>query len=99
MTALNDMIEMHAVRVAVGVRYSIPDAIWDLLCVVSIIALTTTGFRFGASFKVRSGLLPALVLAFASIVTLISDFDDPQNGFLQNDLQPNQDLVESMQKS
>lgn len=95
--SVNDVIDMHTVRVAVGVRHTIPDVIWFALYAISALALATTGYRFGASFKARSELLPGMVLAFACIVTLIADLDDPRHGFLMNDQTPMQDLLKSMQ--
>ena len=94
--AMNEVIDLHTVRVAVGVRHTIPSIIWIALYVISGVALATTGYRFGASFGVRSELLPAMVVAFASIATLISDLDNPRHGFLLSDQSPMQDLLVSM---
>lgn len=97
-TAINDVIDLHATRVAVGVRYAIPTSIWVALYVVSAIGLATTSYRFGVSFGRRSELLPGMVIAFASVVTLITDLDDPRHGFLLSDQTPMQELLTSMSK-
>ncbi|MEO9648947.1 MAG: hypothetical protein ABJG04_02875 [Roseobacter sp.] len=94
--AVNDVIDLHAIRVAVGVRHTIPDTIWIALYFVSGLALAATGYRFGASFGKRSELLPGMVLSFACIVSLISDLDNPRHGFLLNDQSPMQELLASM---
>lgn len=97
-TAINDVIDLHATRVAVGVRYAIPTSIWVALYLVSAIGLATTSYRFGVSFGMRSELLPGMVIAFASVITLITDLDDPRHGFLLSDQAPMQELLTSMSK-
>jgi putative Mn2+ efflux pump MntP len=95
-SAVNDLIDLHSVRVSVGVRHTIPQVIWWALYLISAIALATTGYRFGASYKQRSELLPGMVFAFACLITLISDLDDPRHGFLVSDQRPLVDLLASM---
>ena len=95
-TAVNDLIDIHSVRVAVGVRHEIPGTNWAALYLVSGLALASTGYRFGASFGKRSELLPAMVIAFACVVSLIADLDNPRHGFLLNDQSPMRDLLSSM---
>ncbi|AEI94582.1 MULTISPECIES: hypothetical protein [Roseobacter] len=97
-TAINDVIDIHTTRVAVGVRYAIPPSIWLALYVVSAIGLATTSYRFGVSFGRRSELLPGMVFAFASVITLITDLDNPRHGFLLSDQTPMQELLTSMSK-
>ena len=97
-TAVNDVIDIHAVRVAVGVRHAIPTSIWIALYLVSAIGLATTSYRFGVSFGKRSELLPGMVIAFACVITLIKDLDDPRHGFLLSDQTAMQDLLTSMSK-
>jgi len=40
--------------------------------------------------------LPGMVFAFASVITLITDLDNPRHGFLLNDQTPMQELLTSM---
>ncbi len=95
-SSVNDVIDMHSVRLAVGVRYAIPSTIWIALYLVSGLALAATGYRFGVSFGTRSELLPAMVISFACVVSLISDLDNPAHGFLLNDHTPMRDLLVMM---
>lgn len=96
-SALNDVIDFHTLRVAVGVRHTIPDIIWLALYVISALALGATGYRFGVSFEKRSELLPGMVIAFTALITLIADLDDPRHGFLKNDQSAMIDLLRTMQ--
>lgn len=94
--SVNELIDLHGKRVAVGVRHAIPLTIWFSLCLVSTLALGATGYRIGANIGKRSELLPAMVVAFACVVTLISDLDNPRHGFLLSDQSPMRALLESM---
>ncbi len=96
-SAINDVIDYHTLRVAVGVRHTIPDIIWLALYVISALALGATGYRFGVSFEKRSELLPGMVIAFTALITLISDLDDPRHGFLKSDQSAMIDLLRTMQ--
>ena len=98
-SAINDVIDLHASRVALGTRYFIPMPIWISLYLVSCIALATTGYRYGESFGYRPELLPGMVIAFALIVTLISDLNNPGDGFLYTDQVPMLELLESMKEA
>ena len=91
--AVNQVIDLHGVRVAVGTRYKIPIPIWVALFVVSSIALATTGYRYGASFKSRPELLPGMVLAFACVITLIADLNSPRLGVLTADQTPMKEVL------
>lgn len=97
-TALNDVIDLHAERVAFGTRHTVPFPIWIALFAVSCIALGTTGYRFGVSFAARSELMPAMVLAFACVISVIADLNAPNTGFMQTDQKPMIDLLSMMQR-
>lgn len=94
--AVNEVIDMHAKRVAAGVRHTIPPTIWIALYLVSSLALGATGYRIGANVGKRSELLPAMVIAFACVVSLISDLDNPRHGFLLSDQTPMRAVLETM---
>lgn len=84
-SAVNDIIDIHTERVTQGVRNRIPWAIWVSLYLVSGLGVAAAAYRMSASSGRRSELLPALTVAFASVITLISDLDDPRHGFLKSD--------------
>lgn len=94
--SVNNLIDLHSKRVAVGVRHAIPFTIWISLYLVSTLALAATGYRIGANVGKRSELLPAMVIAFACVVSLISDLDNPRHGFLLSDQSPMRALLGSM---
>ena len=81
--SLNDVIDLHAKRLALGVRNRIPGTIWAALYFVAIIGTSVMGYHAGLAGSGRSLALLALVLAFSAVVTLIADLDRPQEGLLQ----------------
>ena len=95
-SATNEVIDLHSLRIAIGLRHTLPDSIWFALYLVSAVAIVTTGYRFGASFGSRSELLPAMVFAFACVVTVIADLDNPRRGFLKADQVPMESLLATM---
>lgn len=96
--SVNEVIDLHAQRIAFATRITIPLPIWAALFTISFISLGTTGYRFGISFRTRPELMPAMVIAFACVVALISDLNTPRSGFLQSDQQPMEDLLLMMQR-
>lgn len=98
-SAINDVIDLHTSRVALGTRYFIPVPIWVSLYLVSCIALAATGYRFGQSVGFRPDLLPGMVIAFTLVVTLIADLNNPREGFLYTDQAPMQELLASLKEA
>lgn len=81
--SLNEVIDLHAKRLALGVRNRIPGTIWAALYFLAIIGTSVMGYHAGLAGSGRSLALLALVLAFSAVVTLIADLDRPQEGLLQ----------------
>lgn len=96
-TAINDVIDIHSKRVTVGVRNNIPIAIWVSLYLVSSIGIASATYRISQHTRKRSQYLLGLALAFASVITLIADLDDPRHGFLSIDQSPMISLLDSME--
>ena len=81
--SLNEVIDLHAKRLTLGVRNRIPGTIWVVLYFVAIIGTSAMGYHAGLAGSGRSLALLALVLAFSAVVTLIADLDRPQEGLLR----------------
>lgn len=87
-SAVNDVIDVHSKRITHGVHNRIPMAIWLGLYAVSCVGIASAAYRISQSANKRSDMLPALTFAFAAVMTLIADLDDPRHGFLLNDQAP-----------
>ncbi|MBX3415790.1 MAG: hypothetical protein KF708_24105 [Pirellulales bacterium] len=94
--SLNEMIDLHATRVMVGLRSRIPGVIWVALYFVAVLAMATMGFHEGLSGTRRSLASPAVVVAFSAILFMIVDLDRPQEGLLRISQQSMLDLQLSM---
>ena len=80
--SLNQMIDLHAVRMQVGLRNRIPVTLWVVLFTLALLGMGSVGYQSGLSGTRRSPEMLALVLAFAGVMYLITDLDRPQEGLL-----------------
>jgi hypothetical protein len=87
-SSLNDVIDLHAKRVNVGVRIRIPLIIWFMLYSVAILAIGSVGYQIGLSHTRYVGISLLLILCFACVLTLIIDLDRPGEGFIRVSQQP-----------
>lgn len=81
--SLNEMIDLHAQRILVGVRSRIPASIWEAVYLVSMLAMAEIGYNIGLAGSRRSWAALALVLTFSIVMLLIVDLDRPQDGMLR----------------
>ncbi len=94
--SLNQMIDIHAVRVHAGLRSRIPIIIWIGLFALAILSMASVGYQSGLSATRRSPAMPVLVLAFSGVLFMIADLDRSQEGFLTVTQQALIDLQTSM---
>jgi len=74
-SAINDVIDMHGNRIAVGLRARIPQSIWLTIFFMAIMSTTLMGYDMGLSSG-RSALARlAMVATFSAVVLLIIDLD------------------------
>jgi hypothetical protein len=97
--SLNQMIEMHAKRVQIGMRSRIPITIWLGLFALALLAMSSVGYQAGLSPTRRSPAMLGLLLAFASVFFLIADLDRPFEGYLAVSQQAMADLQNTMNSS
>jgi hypothetical protein len=97
-SAVNDVIDLHAKRVAVGLHNRIAPSIWMTIYFVAIMAMALAGYETG--FSARRGTLATLVLvmAFSAVVLLIIDLDRPAQTMFSVDQRAMIDLQESFKK-
>jgi hypothetical protein len=97
--SLNEMIDLHAKRVQVGVRNRIPISIWVGLFALALLGMTAVGYQAGLSATRRSPAMLGMVVAFAGVLFLITDLDRGLEGFLTVSQQALVDVQRSMQSS
>lgn len=81
--SLNEVIELHARRIASGVRTRIPGTIWFGLFTVASFALGAMGYHIGLIGSKRSLAIVAVAVTFSTVIWLIADLDRPQEGTLK----------------
>jgi hypothetical protein len=90
--SLNEVIYLDTIRIT-ALRNRIPDSIWFMLGVVTILAMISMGFEFGLT-GVRSWVVTVLLaVAFTTVLILITDLDRSWAGSVQVRQQPLIDLL------
>jgi hypothetical protein len=90
--ALNDVIDLDETRVTAG-RNRIPDSIWIVLYIVTILSTAALGYQFGLTGERSWAVIILLALVLVGVMVLIADLDRPQTGILQVSQQAMIDLV------
>jgi hypothetical protein len=94
--SLNEMIAIHASRVAVGIQARIPAALWFVLYCITILGMMGVGYQTGIAGSKRSMARPILAVSFALVILLIASLDNPIHGIIDVSQQPFIDLLSSM---
>ena len=81
--SLNEVIDLHAKRVTVGLRNRIPGAIWVALFAIAVLSLAAMGYHAGLSGTSRLLAELAVAFTFSVVIVLIADLDRPQAGVLK----------------
>lgn len=90
--SLNEMIDLDTERVTAN-RNRIPDSIWLMLAIVTLLSMVAIGYQFGLTGERSWVIIFFLVAAFATVITLIADLDRAQGGLVQVSQQPLLDLL------
>ena len=91
--SLNDMIGVHASRLAIGLRTRIPVGIWIVLYSLTILGMISMGYHAGIAGSKRSKATLILAISFGMVIALIASLDRP-GGFIKVTQQPLVDLQE-----
>ena len=79
-TSVNDMVDTHNQRIAVGLQYRIPGAGLFVLFIISFVSMFVLGYQFGIAGKGSLRLIILLSLIFAIVMFLILALDQPDKG-------------------
>ena len=94
---MNEMIDLHAIRLA-EFRNRVPFSIYLVLFVVSVITLWLVGYYFGTSRQRARILTTMLALLVASVMWLIMDLDQPIRGAIRASQQSLIDLHQDLRQ-
>jgi hypothetical protein len=96
--SLNQLIEIHASRVAIGLQQRIPSAIWIVLFGLTFCGMALVGYQTGIAGSKQSWARPFLAVSFGMVIALIAALDRPDS-LLKVSQQPLVDLQHSMTSS
>ena len=94
--SLNEVTDLHAKRVTVGMRNRIPITIWGILYFTAILAMVGVGYHEGLTSTTRTLATLVLVVTFSGVLWLLEDLDRPQEGLINISQQAMIDLRKSM---
>jgi hypothetical protein len=95
--SLNDVIDLHAKRMLVGLRSRIPLVIWIGLFGLAILGMIAVGYECGLSETRRTPAMLGLVFAFSVVLMMILDLDRGHEGLLRVGQQAMSVLQKSIQ--
>jgi drug/metabolite transporter (DMT)-like permease len=95
--SLNELIDLHAKRMFVGLRSRIPLVIWVGLFGLAMLGMAAVGYQSGLAATRRSPAMLGLVVAFSLVLYLIADLDRAHGGLLRIGQQAMIDVQRSMQ--
>jgi hypothetical protein len=94
--SVNEVIDVHAKRIMVGLRNRVPGVIWIVLYSLIIFSMVAIGYQGGLGSTRRSFVALPLVFAFSAVLILIADLDRPGEGLLRVNQQSMIDLQNSV---
>ena len=87
-SSLNEMIDIHLIRLTAGARSAIPGIIWITLYAIMCVCMITIGYEAGIGGAYKSLVVLALAFVFATVIYIIADLERPTQGQVQMDVAP-----------
>jgi len=94
--SLNEVIDLRALRIAVGRQARMPAFIWVMLFSLMCLGMMSVGYHTGIAGSKRSMVRPILAVSFALVIALIAALDRPESGVIRVSHQSQLDLLSSM---
>jgi hypothetical protein len=90
--ALNEVTNLHWMRVAIGLQMRIPIMMWLVLYALVILGMVGVGYQTAIAGSRRTWAVLILAMSFALVMTLIDELDRPESGMINVPQQPLEDL-------
>jgi len=97
--SLNEVIDLHAMRVMASLRNRMPLPVWIVLFGVGFLSFFTMGYQAGLTKASRSPATIVMTLTFVAVIWLVADLDRPGEGFLHVSQEPMIELRQMMNSS
>lgn len=90
--ALNEMTNVHWLRVAIGAQARVPTAIWWMLFALVFLGMWGIGYQTGIAGSKRTWAMLILALSFSLVMVLIVEMDRPHSDLIPVTQRPLEDL-------
>jgi len=97
--SLNEIIDVHAMRVMASLENRMPLPVWTVLFGVGFLSFFTMGYQTGLTKASRSPATIVMALTFVAVIWLVADLDRPREGFLHAGQDPLIDVRQMMEKT
>jgi hypothetical protein len=97
--SLNEVIDLHAVRVMASLRNRMPLPVWIVLFGVGFLSFFTMGYQAGLTKASRSPATVVMALTFVAVIWLVADLDRPGEGFLHVSQDPMIEVRQMMEST
>jgi hypothetical protein len=86
--SLNEVIDLHSMRVMASLRNRMPLPVWIVLFGVGLLSFLTMGYQAGLARATRSPATLVMAVTFVAVIWLVADLDRPGEGFLHVSQEP-----------
>ena len=86
--SLNEVINIHALRISMGMQIRLPISIWVVLYALIMLGMFLVGYHSAIAASRRSWAKPILAISFSLVIVLILMLDRPDSGYLPVTQQP-----------
>ncbi len=94
--ALNQMNDVHSLRVSLGLQSRLPSLYWFVLYALVILGMFAVGYQAAIAGSRRSWVMLVLAISFSIVITLIVAMDQPQSGLIPVSQQPLENIQQIM---
>ena len=86
--SVNQMADLHALRVNQGLQARVPTGIWFVLYALVVLGMIAVGYQTAIADSRRSRVTAVLAVSFSLVVALIAALDYPMSRFISISQQP-----------
>jgi len=86
--SINQMADLHALRVNQGLQARVPSGIWFVLYALLLLGMIAVGYQTAIADSRRSRVTAVLAISFSLVIALIAALDHPMNKFISIPQQP-----------
>ncbi len=96
--SLNDVSNVNASRVVVGLHTRIPEGIWEVLLILTLLAMVSVGYQAAIVGSRRSWATIIMALSFSLVIVMIETLDRSHTTLIPVSQFPMEYLLESMKE-